>query len=174
MKVEATLHEETTQVEVRSKSGQAKAGVFEVVLGSGAEAKSYSVQVLSRTGSRWTLQIGNRIEDVLIHRQDGRSWIDWRDRLFPIRLSDPREKYLAGAAAAGGSGSGTLTSQMPGKVVKILKKDGDEVEAGEGLVVIEAMKMQNELKAPRSGVVKVCNAEEGQIVERGQLLFEIE
>ena len=63
---------------------------------------------------------------------------------------------------------------MPGKVVKVLVKAGDTVIAGQGVVVVEAMKMENELRAPLGGVVLDISAREGQAVEAGQTLATIE
>jgi biotin carboxyl carrier protein len=59
---------------------------------------------------------------------------------------------------------------MPGKVVRVLVKQGDQVQEGQGLLVVEAMKMENELKSPRAGVVKELHAQEGQPVEAGAKL----
>ena len=91
-----------------------------------------------------------------------------------MRVQDLRQKLIAGATGKASGQSGNVVAQMPGKVVEVFKQQGDRVEAGQGLVVIEAMKMQNELKAPRSGLVKTCNVQAGRAVEGGQLLFEIE
>ena len=63
---------------------------------------------------------------------------------------------------------------MPGKIVKILVGEGDEVEQGQGLVVVEAMKMENEIKSPKAGVVKKVGVEEGETVESGALLVVVE
>ncbi len=63
---------------------------------------------------------------------------------------------------------------MPGKVVRVLVAEGDSVEAGAGLVVVEAMKMQNELKAPKSGVVVAVKAQPGATVAMGDMLVAIE
>ncbi|MSP63788.1 MAG: biotin/lipoyl-binding protein [Myxococcales bacterium] len=62
---------------------------------------------------------------------------------------------------------------MPGKVVKVLVQVGDAVKAGQGLLVVEAMKMENELRAPRDGAVADVSAREGQSVEAGQILATI-
>jgi biotin carboxyl carrier protein len=67
-----------------------------------------------------------------------------------------------------------LTAPMPGKIVRVLVAAGDEVSAGQGLVVMEAMKMENELTAPRAGRVKEVGAREGQAVETGTLLATLE
>jgi biotin carboxyl carrier protein len=63
---------------------------------------------------------------------------------------------------------------MPGKVVRVLARDGDKVEAGQGVVVVEAMKMENELAAPRAGRVRKLVVEPGQSVEAGAVLAVIE
>jgi biotin carboxyl carrier protein len=63
---------------------------------------------------------------------------------------------------------------MPGKVVRILANVGTAVEAGQAILVIEAMKMQNELKSPKKGTVKKLNVSEGAAVEAGQALAEVE
>lgn len=93
----------------------------------------------------------------------------------PLKLVDARRK-LAQAAAPRGQQTGPLTikSPMPGKVVKVLVAPGDVVKSGQGVCVVEAMKMENELRAPRDGKVKAVSAKEGQAVEAGQTLATIE
>jgi len=63
---------------------------------------------------------------------------------------------------------------MPGKVVKVLVAVGDEVKSGQGVIVVEAMKMENELKSPKDGKVKTVAVKEGQAVEAGQSLVTLE
>jgi biotin carboxyl carrier protein len=67
-----------------------------------------------------------------------------------------------------------INSSMPGKIIKILVAEGDEVEQGQGLVVVEAMKMENEIKSPKAGVVKKVGVKEGEAVEAGALLVVVE
>ena len=76
--------------------------------------------------------------------------------------------------AAAGSGPQRVTSPMPGKVVRILVKPGDEVKARQGLAVVEAMKMENELRAARDGRVRDISVAEGQSVDAGTVLLIIE
>ena len=71
-------------------------------------------------------------------------------------------------------GPAVISSPMPGKVVAVLVEEGQEVEEGQGLVVVEAMKMENELQSPRAGVVKGLSAEEGVAVDGGASLCTIE
>lgn len=71
-------------------------------------------------------------------------------------------------------GAGALITQMPGKVVKLMKKEGDRVSVGETVLILEAMKMENEIKAGAEGVIKAVNVKEGQALEAGFLMIEIE
>ena len=71
-------------------------------------------------------------------------------------------------------GAGALITQMPGKIVKINKKEGDSVTKGETVLILEAMKMENEIKAGATGVIKSVNVKEGQALEAGFLMVEIE
>jgi len=71
-------------------------------------------------------------------------------------------------------GAGALITQMPGKVVKLYKKEGDPVIKGETVLILEAMKMENEIKSGADGVIKSVNIIEGQTLEAGFLMIEIE
>ncbi|HSR67011.1 MAG TPA: biotin/lipoyl-containing protein [Acidobacteriota bacterium] len=170
MKAQAQLQgQDPLDIEIRSEEEDS---LFSITLGQ--EGKERRVRLISRSGGRWTLQIGSRIEDVLVQRRGQDVVIDWRGRSYSVQVFDLRRRLARQSAALGGRGAGILKSQMPGKVVKVLKKQGDSVKTGDGLVIIEAMKMQNELKSPKDGVVKTCKVEEGQSVEGGALLYEIE
>jgi biotin carboxyl carrier protein len=95
-------------------------------------------------------------------------------RQYAVTLIDPRR--LRGAAIIGGQADGAarIVAPMPGKVVRLLVSEGAHVEAGEGVVVVEAMKMQNELKAPKAGVVSSLNVAVGATVNGGDVLAMIE
>jgi biotin carboxyl carrier protein len=67
-----------------------------------------------------------------------------------------------------------ITAPMPGKVVRVLLQEGDTVEAGQGLLVVEAMKMQNEIRSPKSGRVEKLFAKEGLAVNAGDVLAWVE
>ncbi len=88
-------------------------------------------------------------------------------------MDERRKALLALAEAAGGTGSETIATSMPGKIVTLLVAVGDVVEPGQGIVVVEAMKMENELKASRAGTVSAIHVEPGQAVEGGTTLVEI-
>ena len=92
---------------------------------------------------------------------------------FELEVRDPR-RWSRKSAGAGAGTVQSIVSPMPGKVVRVLAAPGDEVVAGQGIVVVEAMKMQNELKANRTGRVLSVAAKEGATVNAGELLATIE
>jgi biotin carboxyl carrier protein len=92
---------------------------------------------------------------------------------FEVEVRDPR-RFRRGAGGRGSDGVQTISAPMPGKVVRVLVAPGEAVEAGQGLLVVEAMKMQNELKAPRAGKVLTVPAREGATVTPGEVLATIE
>ena len=92
---------------------------------------------------------------------------------FEVDSRDPR-RFSRGHAGHGADGVQTVCAPMPGKVVRVLVAPGDTVEAGQGLVVVEAMKMQNEMKAARAGRVLTVATKEGATVAAGEILVTIE
>jgi biotin carboxyl carrier protein len=98
-----------------------------------------------------------------------------KGQISRVDVADERRLRMR-AAAAGFSveGKQVVTAPMPGKVVKVLVKVGDEVKEGQGLVVVEAMKMENELKSPKAGKITELFAKEGSTVENNAKLVVVE
>ena len=95
-------------------------------------------------------------------------------RIVHTRVDSGHERFSAGAGqGAPAGGEQEVTAPMPGKVVRVLVQPGDEVDAEQGVVVIEAMKMENELRAPSAGRVKEVSVEAGMSVEVGRVLLVI-
>jgi biotin carboxyl carrier protein len=93
-------------------------------------------------------------------------------RAFPVRVADPRAMF--GRRADSAHRTGDITAPMPGRVVKVLVARGDAVAARQPLVIVEAMKMENELRAPRAGTVADVRVSEGSSVEAHAVLIVIE
>jgi biotin carboxyl carrier protein len=92
------------------------------------------------------------------------------ERQFRMRIADPREWRRGRDGAAEAEGRQFVTAPMPGKIVGVLVAAGETVQAGQGLLVVEAMKMQNEVITPKSGTLEKLLVREGQTVNAGELL----
>lgn len=115
---------------------------------------------------------GRSFEAIVIRAADG-VLVRCNGREFHAKVSDPRAWRGARGALFGAEGKQQVMAPMPGKVVRILVKAGDSVEASQGLVVVEAMKMQNEIRAPKSGTIERIFIREGQAVAAGDALVTI-
>lgn len=95
-------------------------------------------------------------------------------REYAVELHDPRQWHKNRGATAEAEGAQQVIAPMPGKIVRVLVKAGDMVNAGQGLAVVEAMKMQNEVKTPKSGNVQRVSVTEGQTVGSGDVIAVVE
>jgi len=124
------------------------------------------------------LTLGSEVHQVVIQRRGGRGrytlWID--GHRFDTEALDERTRQIRDvtAASAGPAGPAPIVAPMPGLVVRVSVTVGDRVEAGQGVVVMEAMKMENELRATAAGVVKSVEVAAGTAVEKGTLLVALE
>jgi biotin carboxyl carrier protein len=120
-----------------------------------------------------SLRIGNKAYEVKCERVGGDVHIWVGSRRFAAEVRDPRS-LRSRARAADDQGPKKLTAPMPGKVVRILLSQGAEVEAGAGVLVVEAMKMQNEVKSPKKGTIQKILVSEGTAVNAGDVLAIVE
>jgi len=120
-----------------------------------------------------SLRIGNAAYEIKSERvaNDLHLWVG--SRRFAAEVHDPRS--LRGRTRTGDDhGPRKVVAPMPGKVVRVLVRDGAEVEAGVGVAVVEAMKMQNEIKSPKKGIVQKVLVSEGAAVNAGDVLAIVE
>jgi biotin carboxyl carrier protein len=117
----------------------------------------------------WWVRIGTRSFRVLAHGNQ----VSVNGRLLNTQVVDPRDR-AASNARADQQGRAEIQSPMPGKVVRILVAVGDAVEPGQGLLVVEAMKMQNEMKSPKAGTVREIRTRTDATVQAGEVLVVIE
>jgi biotin carboxyl carrier protein len=157
------------------------------------DGKNYRLD-LNRADGRWTcrldgrdlevdamlarpdvlsLRIGNMAYEVKSERVAGDSQLWVGSTRFAADVRDPRS--LRGRSRAGDDlGPRKITAPMPGKVVRLLVREGDGVEPGAGVAVVEAMKMQNEIKSPKKGTVQKILVNEGATVNAGDVLAIVE
>jgi biotin carboxyl carrier protein len=120
-----------------------------------------------------SLCIGNRVFEVKCERVGSETHFWVGTRRFSIELRDPRS--LRGRVrGADEQGPKKLTAPMPGKVVRILVDSGSEIQAGAGVLVVEAMKMQNEVKSPKKGTIQKILVNLGAAVNAGDVLAIVE
>jgi biotin carboxyl carrier protein len=135
----------------------------------------FSAQLLSHHDGRVAFQLGHDNVNASVYAQGERVEVKTNAGTHAFTLHDERTEQLQAAMGAHGvEGKQAVVSPMPGKVVKLLVKLGDEVALGQGLVVVEAMKMENELKSPKAGTVTAVTVAEGAVVENGTVLLSVE
>ncbi len=171
MRFSALDGDQTVEVDVTAEGRE----TFTVTLEErNGESSRETLKVLRRSGNRWTVEVENRVEDFLVWPEGDRTVVQWRRSTFEVDILPLRERLRRQTSSREAAGAAVLKAQMPGRVVSVLKAPGETVESGEGLVIIESMKMQNEVKSPKSGTVSRCGVAEGGTVNAGDLLFEIE
>lgn len=141
------------------------------------EGQPLKAQLIKQPGSRLhTLFIENKAIELLMDGRNGQYLIQLlgRDYTATVKRAVVKEleKYLKKdeRGKMGAAASQAVVAHMPGVVVKVEAKEGQEVKAGDGLMIIDAMKMENEIRAPCDGIIEKVNVREGQEVEKGQLL----
>jgi biotin carboxyl carrier protein len=157
------------------------------------DGKNYRLE-LTRSDGRWDCRLDGRevLVDAVLARRDvlsvllgSKAYEIKRERSatdmhlwvgsvrYAVRVRDPRS-LRSRQASDDGKEPRKLVAPMPGKVVRVLVQEEAEVEAGQGIVVVEAMKMQNEIKSPKKGVVRKLTASEGANVNSGDVLAIVE
>jgi biotin carboxyl carrier protein len=120
-----------------------------------------------------SLRIGNKAYETKSERVANDLYLWVGSRRFAVEVRDPRS--LRGRKRAGDDhGPKKIVAPMPGKVVRLMVREGDEVELGAGVAVVEAMKMQNEIKSPKKGTVQRILVSEGATVNAGSVLAIVE
>jgi biotin carboxyl carrier protein len=141
-----------------AEAAEVRPGVYSLLIGG----KSFSVRVAPNPES--AERAPGESSDCRV-RLDGETYF--------ISIRDPR-RWSRSRSTLGRGGPRQITAPMPGKVIRILVTEGQQIEAGQGLIVVEAMKMQNEIKSQAAGTVQKVVAREGQPVTAGETLLIIE
>ena len=140
------------------------------------DGKVYEIDFESVAGQPvYSLIVDGRSHESYIYQGDDNWQVLMRGRLYPVKVEDEREKRLR--AAAGGSVAETgefhLRAPMPGLVVAIPVTEGQSIQRGQVILILESMKMQNELKAPRDGTIGRIRVRPGESVEQKQTLLSV-
>jgi acetyl/propionyl-CoA carboxylase alpha subunit len=164
MKYYATIEDQTFEIEINQQGelcidGERAAVDFRSIGGS----------------SIYSLLLGNASYEALVEARDDCYEVLLQGTLYRVWVQDERMRRLAQAARgfAPPSGEIAIKAPMPGLIVDVPVQEGQEVEEGAVLVILESMKMENELKAPRTGVVSQVRVQSGQGVDQHQTLVAI-
>jgi biotin carboxyl carrier protein len=168
MKLQAEIDGEIREVEINHDGEKLTVHV---------DDREYELEASEPEPGVFLIKNGPRINEAFVERPSTSSeptHVTVGRSAFDIKLIDP--KRLRGSAVddAHAAGIAEIKTAMPGKIVRILVSAGDNVAKGDGILVVEAMKMQNELRSPKDGVVKELRAAEGSTVDAGQVLAIIE
>lgn len=167
MKLTAEINTQKRTLDVRREGVRVVASVDE---------RRYELEAREVEPGVYLLIYGNRVYECRVEETEanGAVQVDVGGRSYEIALSDPKRLRGARGAGAEQSGRAVLKATMPGKVVRLIAEVGAEVEAGDGVIVVEAMKMQNELKSPKNGKLIEVHAQVGATVNAGDVLAVIE
>lgn len=169
MPVEIKIGERIAWVDLVSQEGS----ILEVMI----DNKKYKVDLMhTADGTFSILESGHSYNIELVSQNHPKKYTAYTlYQEFDIEVIDAEARYLMNRGANGfGTSDNKISSPMPGKIVKVLVKEGDEVNEGETAIIISAMKMESEYKAPITGKVKKVHVKDGDTVEGNQILIELE
>jgi biotin carboxyl carrier protein len=160
--VEIQCHQVSVELEQRNSTVRARVG-----------ARDYKLEVIRPEEGVFTFFHGNRVYEARVFEAEQDVLrVEIKGRQFEAKIID--RKHRRAAVEHGIEGRQNLVAPMPGKIVRVLLAVGDEVNSGQGVVVVEAMKMQNEIKSPKAGHVVEIRVAEGATVNANQILAIVE
>lgn len=168
MKLTAEINGEQHALEVRREGARVFAEI---------DGRSYELEARETERGAYLLLLDGRVHECLVEDNKaagGAVKVEVGGRAYEVALFDPRRLRAAIAGGSQNQGRAVVVATIPGKIVRVLIEEGAQVEAGEGLVVVEAMKMQNELKSPKAGTVVELRAITGATVNAGDVLVVVE
>ncbi|GIU82191.1 MAG: biotin/lipoyl-binding protein [Acidobacteria bacterium] len=133
--------------------------------------RKYELEASEVEKGVYLLKHNNRVYEIYVD-PDGNANVG--NHSLQIKIIDPRRLRDFDKGGFSVEGRAEIKTAMPGKVVRVLVKEGDQVKSGDGVIVVEAMKMQNEMKSPKDGTVKEVRFSEGDTVNAGEVLVVIE
>jgi len=165
MKLQAEIDGETCEVEIRVDDGITYACVG---------GREYELEVSEPEPGVYLIKSDGRITEIATVVQLGDVEVSIRGDQKVVKLIDPKRLRGSDSEHSHGDGLIEIKTAMPGKIVRIIAQAGTSVAKGDGVVVIEAMKMQNEMRSPKDGVVKEIRVAEADTVYADQVLAIIE
>lgn len=166
MKLQAEINGQTEDVEIVRDGDAIRARVGD---------REYNLIASEVEPNVFLLKNDNKVYETAVSRKHDANFVaSVRGHDIEVKIIDPKRLRGSGSDHEHGDGKAEIKTAMPGKVVRILKTVGDTVEKNEGVIVVEAMKMQNEMRSPKDGRVSEIKVAEGDTVAAGDVLVVIE
>jgi biotin carboxyl carrier protein len=162
MKLQAELNGEKHEIEIKRDGEKVLARV---------DDRRYELEASEVEPDVYLFKYNNQIFQIYVAPN---GIVNLGRHQLEIAITDPKRLRGSNAAGANAEGISEIKTAMPGKLVRILTEVGAEVKQGEGVLVVEAMKMQNEMKSPKDGIIKEIRFAEGATVNAGDILAVIE
>ena len=170
MKLKAIIEDQEHTLTVQVEGGRVRAQVSGGVQGE----RVYDLELREPEPGSYLFRRDAEVHECRVDKAQERFTVSLHSRNYVVRIVDPKRLRSGQDAHGHHHGLEEITAPMPGKVVKVQLEAGATVEKGTGIVVVEAMKMQNEMKSPRAGVVVSINVKPGDTVNAGDVLAVIE
>jgi len=167
MSTEININDRKALVEVLSREGS-KVRIS-------IDGKKYDADVVMVEEGVYSIIIDNKSHNIELIRSDTKNYqVNTYSQSYDVEIVDAESKYLKSRRRDDGHEDAVISSPMPGKVVKILVKVGDEVKAGDTVIIVSAMKMESEYKVKKDRVIKEIKVKEGDTIQANQPLVVIE
>ena len=171
---EITLGGKSHQIELEPAAATPSSPMGESKYRVRLNGQENTVSCIRTSEGSMSLIVNGESFEVHCSRNADSMQIALRGAIYECMVSDPRSLRTRKKAGLTDSGQQKLTASMPGKVVRIISAVGDQIKAGQGILVIEAMKMQNEVRSPKDGQLKKLLVGQGANVVAGEVLAIIE
>lgn len=171
---EITVGGKTHKVEVESAAATPPSSNGDLAYRVRLDGREIAVSCIPISKNSLSLIVNGESFDVACERTDEQLQVSVRGTIYECLVSDPRSLRSQKRAGLADSGEQKLTASMPGKVIRIIASVDDQITAGQGILIIEAMKMQNEVRSPKDGQLKKLLVRQGANVVAGEVLAIIE
>jgi biotin carboxyl carrier protein len=162
---EYLLDGKTVDVQIEGKDGQ-----FQVTAGD----RKFQAEACRLSDSLLSVAISGELMRAFVAERNRKTFVNIEGKTFAFDDATAQAERQKSGRSGVGLAPGAISSPMPGNVIKLLVKEGDTVKEGQSLVIVEAMKMENEIRSPSNGVVKKINFAVGNLVEAGAPIVELE
>ncbi len=168
MKLQAEIGDAKYQIDFKREGEKVFADI---------DGRKYEIEASEPEPNVFLFKHSGRIHQIFVSPQKAPSEpvrVTVGTRQIDVTIIDPKRLRGSGAVNEHAGGSAEIKTAMPGKVVRILVAEGDAVQKGDGVIVVEAMKMQNEMKAPKDGNISQIKVDTGDTVSAGDVLVIID